>query len=168
MLLIGGGLTHDEHLPHRKSEEPANRPEECREKIEVVAMNGFTGFKTAAAQELPDAVPVLDPFHAVQLGGDALDDCRRRVQQATCGHRGRKDDPLYRVRRTLHSGARLLTPEQQPASARCSTSRSTSRSRLPGASATADEAPFLSFTPYWAFERVEQNVGADLRIPTGH
>jgi transposase len=54
--------------------------------VEVVAMDGFAGFKTATSEELPDAVAVMDPFHAVRLGGDALDQCRRRVQQATCGH----------------------------------------------------------------------------------
>ncbi|WP_413229379.1 transposase, partial [Gulosibacter sediminis] len=47
----------------------------------VVAMDGFAGFKTAAAGELPDAIPVMDPFHVVRLAGDALDVCRRRVQQ---------------------------------------------------------------------------------------
>jgi hypothetical protein len=30
-----------------------------------------------------------------------LDECRRRVQNETLGHRGRKDDPLYRCRRLL-------------------------------------------------------------------
>ena len=30
-----------------------------------------------------------------------LDECRRRVQNDTLGHRGRKDDPLYRARRLL-------------------------------------------------------------------
>ncbi len=54
----------------------------------------------------------MDPFHVVRLGGEALDECRRRVQQDTCGHRGRKDDPLYRARRTLHTGADLLTDTQ--------------------------------------------------------
>ena len=29
------------------------------------------------------------------LAGDALDRCRRRVQQAIHGHRGHKGDPLY-------------------------------------------------------------------------
>ena len=42
----------------------------------------------------------MDPFHVVRLGGDALDQCRRRVQQELHGHRGRKDDPLYRARPT--------------------------------------------------------------------
>lgn len=35
------------------------------------------------------------------------------VRLATCGHRGRKQDPLYRARRTLHTGADLLTYRQK-------------------------------------------------------
>ena len=77
-----------------------------RDSVEVVAMDGFTGFKTATTQELPEAVAVMDPFHVVRLAGDALDRCRRRVQQDLHGHRGRTSDPLYRARRTLHTGAR--------------------------------------------------------------
>jgi transposase len=91
----------------------ADRPQEWRDGVEVVAMDGFTGFKTAATEELPDAVAVMDPFHVVRLAGDALDRCRRRVQQAICGHRGRKTDPLYAARRTLHTGADLLTDKQK-------------------------------------------------------
>lgn len=83
-----------------------------REAVEVVAMDGFTGFKTAAVEELPEVVTVMDPFHVVRLAGQALDECRRRVQQATCGHRGRKGDPLYAARRTLSTGADLLTDRQ--------------------------------------------------------
>ncbi|MDQ2781115.1 MAG: ISL3 family transposase [Actinomycetota bacterium] len=90
----------------------AARPQAWRDGVEVVAMDGFTGFKTAAAEEVPKAVPVMDPFHVVRLGGDALDDCRRRVQQRTCGRRGHKGDPLYTARRTLNTGADLLTPTQ--------------------------------------------------------
>jgi transposase len=59
-----------------------------RDGIQVVAMDGFTGFKTATAEQLPDAVAVMDPFHVVALAGDALDRCRQRVQHDTCGHRG--------------------------------------------------------------------------------
>lgn len=89
------------------------RPQAWREGIEVVAMDGFTGFKTAATEQLPDVTLVMDPFHVIQLAGDGLDRCRQRVQQATCGHRGRKGDPLYGVRRTLHTGKDLLTSKQQ-------------------------------------------------------
>jgi transposase len=91
----------------------ATRPKVWRDGVEVVAMDGFTGFKTATTEELPDAVTVLDPFHAVRLAGDALDECRRRVQQTLHGHRGRADDPLYRARRTLHTGLDLLTTRQK-------------------------------------------------------
>jgi transposase len=91
----------------------ADRPDAWRDAVEVVAMDGFTGFKTATAEELPDAVAVMDPFHVVRLAGDALDRCRRRVQQAIHGHRGMKDDPLYSARRTLHTGADLLTDRQK-------------------------------------------------------
>jgi len=90
----------------------AERPEAWRDGVEVVAMDGFTGFKTATTEELPDAVAVMDPFHVVRLAGDALDRCRRRVQLATRGGRGRKGDPLYSARRTLHTGADLLTDKQ--------------------------------------------------------
>ncbi|HEY0951341.1 ISL3 family transposase [Nocardioides sp.] len=88
------------------------RPDPWRDGVEVVAMDGFTGFKTATAEELPDAVAVMDPFHVIRLAGDALDKCRRRVQQTIHGHRGMKGDPLYSTRRTLHTGADLLTDKQ--------------------------------------------------------
>lgn len=73
-------------------------------------MDGFTGFKTAAAADLPDAVPVMDPFHVVRLAGDALDRCRQRIQHATMGHRGRSGDLLYSARRTELT---LLTEKQR-------------------------------------------------------
>ena len=91
----------------------ADRPPSWRQGLQVVAMDGFTGFKTATTEELPAATAVMDPFHVVRLGGDALDRCRRRVQLNTCGHRGYKGDPLYAARRTLHTGAGLLTDKQK-------------------------------------------------------
>ena len=91
----------------------AARPADWAKRIEVVAMDGFAGFTTAAVEELPDAVAVMDPFHVVRLAGDALDECRRRVQRDAFGRRGRKEDPLYKARRTLHTGASLLTEKQQ-------------------------------------------------------
>ncbi|GEK81600.1 ISL3 family transposase [Agrococcus baldri] len=91
----------------------ASRSQAWRDRVEVVAMDGFSGFKTATTEELPEAVAVMDPFHVVRLAGNALDSCRRRIQQQIHGHRGRKGDPLYAARRTLHTGAAFLTPGQQ-------------------------------------------------------
>jgi transposase len=90
----------------------SSRPGSWRDQIEVVAMDGFTGFKTAAVEELPDAVEVMDPFHVVHLVADAMDTCRQRVQQETLGHRGRTGDPLFTSRRTLRTGEDLLTQTQ--------------------------------------------------------
>lgn len=72
-------------------------------------MDGFSGFETATSEALPGAVAVMDPFHVVRLAGDALEDCRRRIQQQLHNRRRRKDDPLYKSRRTLRPGATLLT-----------------------------------------------------------
>ncbi len=91
----------------------AERDQAWRDSVEVVAMDGFTGFKTATTEELPDAVAVMDPFQVVRLAGDALDKCRRRIQQDLHGHRGRAGDPLYSARRTLHTGTDLLTDKQK-------------------------------------------------------
>lgn len=90
----------------------AARSQAWRDRVEVVAMDGFSGFKTATSEALPGAVAVMDPFHVVRLAGDALDDCRRRIQQQLHKRRGRKDDPLYKARRTLHTGSKFLTERQ--------------------------------------------------------
>jgi transposase len=84
-----------------------------RDQVEVVAMDGFGGYKTAATDQLPEATTVMDPYHVVALAGVKLDLCRQRVQQQTCGHRGRTGDPLYRVRRTLRTRLPLLSARQQ-------------------------------------------------------
>ena len=49
----------------------------------------------------PQATLVADPFHVLRHANTKLDECRRRVQNETLGHRGRKSDPLYRGRRLL-------------------------------------------------------------------
>jgi transposase len=89
------------------------RSQAFRDQVQVVAMDGFGGYKNAATEALPDAVTVMDPFHVVALAGHKLDLCRQRVQQDTLGHRGRSGDPLYRARRTLRTRLGLLTDTQK-------------------------------------------------------
>lgn len=88
-------------------------PQEWKDNIEIVAMDGFSGYKSAAASQLPGAVTVMDPFHVVHIAIDALEQCRQRVQQETLGHRGRKGDPLYAARKTLLTGTDILTDTSQ-------------------------------------------------------
>lgn len=67
----------------------------------VATIDAFAGYARAIRDTLPDAVLVVDHFHASRLASEAVNDVRRRVQQATTGHRGRKGDALYGIRRLL-------------------------------------------------------------------
>ena len=69
--------------------------------------------KNAIDDQLQDATSVLDAFHIVKLAGDAPGEVRRRVQQDTQGHRGRKGDPLYQIRLLLRASRDRLTKRQQ-------------------------------------------------------
>ncbi|MEO6712183.1 MAG: ISL3 family transposase [Mycobacteriales bacterium] len=82
----------------------SDRPNDWRDGIEVAALDPFRGYASALRSSLPGAVRVLDAFHVTRLGFAAVDDVRRRVQQQTTGHRGRKDDPLFTIRRLLRRG----------------------------------------------------------------
>ena len=61
---------------------------------------------------LGNATLVVDHFHAIRLANRTIDQVRRRVQNETVGHRGRKDDPLYRARRVLLTGDERLTEDR--------------------------------------------------------
>ncbi len=91
----------------------AERTPAFRDQVKIVAMDGFSGYKSAAAELLPEATPVMDPFHVVALAVDKLDLCRQRIQQLTCGHRGRTGDPLYGVRRILRTRWTLLSARRK-------------------------------------------------------
>ena len=49
----------------------------------------------------------------MKLGTAAVDEVRRRIQQEIHGHRGRKTDPLYRIRNILRAGSEHLTDRQR-------------------------------------------------------
>jgi transposase len=83
-----------------------------REGVKIAALDPFAGYKTAIDDKLQDAVAVLDAFHVVKLGTAAVDEVRRRVQQDTLGHRGRKGDPLYGIQTILRAGEENLTDKQ--------------------------------------------------------
>jgi len=88
------------------------RGDTFRKNVKVATLDPFHGYKNAIDDQLQDAVAVLDAFHIVKLGTAAVDEVRRRVQQDIHGHRGRKDDPLYRIRNILRAGVEHLTDRQ--------------------------------------------------------
>jgi len=69
--------------------------------VAAVALDPHRGYANGLLARLGHATVVIDHFHAVALANAAIDDVRRRVQNDTLGHRGRKGDPLYRIRRLL-------------------------------------------------------------------
>ena len=89
-------------VPGRDSAGPcrwlAARRDAWRANIAWATLDLSGPYRSVFDTMLPDAVQVADPFHVVKLANPKLDECRRRVQNETLGHRGRKDDPLYRCR----------------------------------------------------------------------
>ncbi len=76
--------------------------------IEVVATDLAESFRVGLSPDLDHATRVADPFHVVRVANRCVDKVRRRVQNETLGHRGRKDDPLYRIRKLLLAGTERL------------------------------------------------------------
>jgi transposase len=87
--------------------------------VETAALDPFRGYANAIRDGLPDTVAVLDAFHVVRLGTQVVDEVRRRVQQDTLGHRGHKDDPLYKIRGLLRHGVEHLSEKQQAKISHC-------------------------------------------------
>jgi transposase len=82
-----------------------------RLRITYGALDMSATYAAVYSAMLPKAAQVVDPFHAVALANRALDAIRRRVQIEQLGHRGRRDDPLYRARRLLLRGEEHLSDD---------------------------------------------------------
>ena len=84
------------------------QPEPWLAKVRVVATDLAESYRSGLAGRLDHAIRVADPFHVVRVANRCLDKVRRRVQNQTLGHRGRKPDPLYRIRKLMLKGAERL------------------------------------------------------------
>jgi transposase len=85
------------------------RPAGWLAQVATVALDPWRGYASALVAPLGHATVVVDHFHAVRLANVVVDQVRRRVQQTTLGHRGRKRDPLYRIRKLLLTAQEQLT-----------------------------------------------------------
>jgi transposase len=85
------------------------RPRDWLAQIATVALDPWRGYASALTAPLGHATVVVDHFHAIRLANTVVDQVRCRTQQATLGHRGRKRDPLYRIRKLLLTAAEQLT-----------------------------------------------------------
>jgi len=85
------------------------RPQEWLAAISVAALDPYRGYANGLLAHLGHATVVVDHFHAVRLANQAIDDVRCRIQNQTTGHRGRRGDPLYAIRRLALMGAERLS-----------------------------------------------------------
>jgi transposase len=85
------------------------RPQAWLAGVGTVALDPWRGYASALVAPLGHATVVVDHFHAIKLANTVVDQVRRRTQQALLGHRGRKHDPLYRIRKLLLRAAERLT-----------------------------------------------------------
>jgi transposase len=85
------------------------RPRDWLAQVATVALDPWRGYASALVTPLGHARVVVDHFHAIRLANTVVDQVRWRVQQATLGHRGRKRDPLYRIRKLLLTAQEQLT-----------------------------------------------------------
>ena len=67
-------------------------------------MEGFSGFKTATTEELPDAVAVMDPCQVVRLAGNVLDEYRRRFEHLRGSALGFRNRTNYIAKSRLETG----------------------------------------------------------------
>ena len=88
----------------------AQRSEDWRERIEIVAIDPSAAFRKALRTYLPRAAVSVDKFHLVKLGNDMVTAVRQRLARTHHGRRGRKDDPAWAHRMLLLRGADTLTP----------------------------------------------------------
>ncbi len=86
----------------------AARPAAWRAGIAWGVLDLSGTYRKTFTDSLGHVTQVADAFHVIKLANTKLDECRRRVQNETLGHRGRRDDPLYRGRRLLTKGHERL------------------------------------------------------------
>jgi transposase len=79
----------------------AGRSPHWRKGVRVVALDLTETYRAGLSPHLSHAQRVADPFHVTRVANRMLDQVRRRVQNETLGHRGRKVDPLFRIRKLL-------------------------------------------------------------------
>ncbi len=111
---VGGGQLLDV-IPGRSSAGACawlnNRDPAWLDGIAFAVLDLSGPWRLAFDTMLAHATQIADPFHVVKLANERLDEVRRRVQNATLGHRGHKADPLYRSRRLLTMADERLSPD---------------------------------------------------------
>ena len=102
-------------VPGRSGSEPTEWLEDrgptwC-EQVRTTTLDLSATYRGVFERCVPAATLVIDPFRVVRHATMKLEQCRRRVQQETLGHRGRRANALYRCRRPLTMAEERLDAE---------------------------------------------------------
>ena len=87
----------------------AERSEDFRDGVEIVAVDPSTPYAAAVRDALPAARVAVDHFHLVALANAAVTAVRQRVTREQLGRRGRRRDPIWANRRLLLRGRERLS-----------------------------------------------------------
>jgi transposase len=87
------------------------QPHHVRENLDYGCLDMSKTYSAVFSVVTPKATRVIDRFHVMRHANLAVDQVRRRVQQQRLGHRGRRDDPLYRARKLLVIRKTAADPE---------------------------------------------------------
>lgn len=113
---VGSGQLLD-IVPGRDRKAPTtwlqSRTYHCRFNVDYATLDLSDPYRKVFNDAVPWATQIADPFHVVRIANQKIDECRRRVQNKVFGHRGHKNDPLYRARRLLTIAPERLSENGQ-------------------------------------------------------
>ncbi len=98
----------------------ARRSERWRIGVRVVALDLTETYRAGLSPHLSHAQRVADPFHVTRVANRMLDQVRRRVQNETLGHRGRKaavrsrTTHHYKLQGSLHANVTCTSRDPSP------------------------------------------------------
>jgi transposase len=87
----------------------AERSQDFRDGVEIVAVDPSAPYAAAIRDALPTARVAVDHFHLVALANAAVTAVRQRVTRDQLGRRGRRKDPVWANRRLLLRGRERLS-----------------------------------------------------------
>jgi transposase len=87
------------------------QPHHVKDRLQYGCLDMSRVYNAVFKVVTPKATRVIDRFHVMRHAIAAVDEVRRRVQQQNVGHRGRRDDPLYKARKLLVIKATSTDPE---------------------------------------------------------
>src|SRR5690625_1848584 len=90
-----------------------SRPRWWRKRVELVAIDMSSEFRSAVREVLPKARISVDHWHVIRLANQMLTDVRRRRAWEVHGRRGRMIDPPWRYRKLLTCAGDRLTARQR-------------------------------------------------------